>query len=176
MNLEGIRTNMKITLHLAISADGFIAKLDGNSDWVAPADEVLFKDRARGAGCLVIGKRTFEQYQGSIYPVENAMNIVLTKNPDPKLTGAIFADSPSTAVELAKKKECKGILIAGGAHTSASFLKAGLIDEIFFSVHPFILGEGINPFMGFPFEKKVKLIDTRNLDDNLLELHYEVLK
>lgn len=167
---------MKITLHLAISADGFIAKTNGDSDWVSPTDEILFKNRAKEAGCLVVGKRTFEQYQGSIYPVEGAVNIILTRNPDTKLTGAIFANSPAEAVELAKEKGCAGILIAGGAHTSAAFLEAGLIDEIFFSVHPLILGEGINPFAGMAFEKNVKLLGSRNLDGGLLELHYEILK
>ncbi len=167
---------MKITLHLAISADGFIAKPDGDSGWVAPADEGLFKNRAKEAGCLVVGKRTFEQYQGSIYPVENAINIILTRHPDPKLAGAMFANSPAEAVALAKENGCAGILIAGGAHTSAAFLQAGLIDEIFFSVHPLILGAGINPFAGTAFEKSVKLLGTKNLDDGLLELHYEVLK
>lgn len=167
---------MKITLHLAISADGFIAKSDGDSGWVAPADEVLFKNRAKEAGCLVVGKRTFEQYQGSIYPVEGAINIILTRHPDANIAGAVFADSPSAAVELAKEKGCVGILVAGGAHTSAAFLEAGLIDEIFFSVHPLILGEGINPFAGTAFVKSVKLLGSRNLDDGLLELYYEVLK
>ena len=167
---------MKITLHLDISADGFIAKPDGDSDWVAPADEVLFKNRAKEAGCLVVGKRTFEQYQGTIYPVDGAINIILTGHPDPKITGAIFAASPEAAVELAKEKRCAGILVAGGAHTSATFLEANLIDEIFFSIHPFILGQGINPFAEMSFEKRVKLLGSRNLDDGLLELHYEVKK
>lgn len=167
---------MKITLHLAISADGFIAKLDGDSDWVAAADEVLFKNRVREAGCLVVGRRTFEQYQDSIYPVDGAINIVLTKNPALKIDSAIPVDSPSKAVAIAKEKGCASILIAGGAHTSSAFLEAGLIDEIFFSVHPLILGTGISPFADVAFEKKVKLLDTKNLDDGLLELHYEVLK
>jgi len=52
---------MKIILHLALSADGFIAKLDGGSDWVSPSDETLFRKRAKMAGCLIVGKRTFEQ-------------------------------------------------------------------------------------------------------------------
>ncbi len=174
--VESNHKDMKIILHLAISADGFIAKPNGDSDWVTPVDEALFKNRAKEAGCLVVGKKTFEQYQGTIYPVEEAVNIILTRHPDPKISNAIFADSPSAAVEIAKEKGCAGILIAGGAHTSAAFLEANLIDEVFFSVHPLILGRGIKSFEGTSFEKSVKLSGSKNLEGGLLELHYEVLK
>lgn len=167
---------MKTILHLAISADGFIAKIDGNSDWVASADEILFKNRVREAGCLVVGRTTFDQYQGSIYPVDGAINIVLTRNPDPKITDVLFADSPMTTVALAKENECSGIVIAGGGRTSAAFLEANLIDEIFFSVHPFVFGNGIRAFEGMNFEKRLELIDLRTLEDGLVELHYQVLR
>jgi riboflavin biosynthesis pyrimidine reductase len=63
-----------------------------------------------------------------------------------------------------------------GGHTSASFLEAGLIDEIFFSVHPLILGQGIKPFEGTSFEMKVALIDSKILEGGLVELHFKVLK
>ncbi|MBI2096634.1 MAG: dihydrofolate reductase [Candidatus Sungbacteria bacterium] len=167
---------MKITLHLGISVDGFIAKPNGDSDWVAPADEVLFKNRAKEAGCLVVGKRTFEQYQGTIYTVDGVINIILTSKPDPKITNVLSATSPIAAVELAKEKGCADVLIAGGTRTSTAFLEANLIDEILFSVHPLILGQGMKPFEGGIFEKSVKLLDSRNLEDGLVELHYEVLK
>ena len=157
-----------------IAAAFFIAKSDGNSDWVAPADEILFKNRVREAGCLAVGRTTFEQYRGSIYPVEGAVNIVLTRHPDSKMIDVLFADSPAAAVALAKENGCSGIVIAGGGRTSAAFLEADLIDEIFFSVHPLIFGNGVRPFEGVIFEKLLKLIDSRQLEDGLVELHYKV--
>jgi dihydrofolate reductase len=167
---------MKITLDLAISADGFIARLNGDSDWVDTGIENFFKNRAREAGCLVVGRTTFEQYQGDLYPVEGAINIVLTSNPDTKIAGAFSASSPAEAVALAEDKGCAGILVAGGARTSAAFLEAGLIDEIFFSVHPLILGQGMKPFEGTVSGKSLALLDSKNIRNGLIELHYKVLK
>lgn len=167
---------MKVTLHLAMSADGYIAKLDGDSDWVSPADEEIFVRRIQEAGCVVVGKRTFEQYQGSIYPVEDVINIVLTKTPDAIYSGALTASSPREAIQIAKDKKCAGVVIAGGGHTSAAFLDANLIDEIYFSIYPLIFGQGIKPFEGQSFETKLKLLDSRNLGDGLIELHYTVQK
>lgn len=167
---------MKITLHLAISADGFIAKPDGDSDWVDDADETRFIQRAREAGCLVIGRKTFEQYRGTMYPVDGIVNIVLTKNPHPGILDACFANSPAAAIELAEEKGHDTILIAGGGHVSISFLEADLIDEIFFSVHPLILGQGIKPFAEKSIEKKLQLLDSKQLNNGLVELHYKILR
>ncbi len=167
---------MKVILHLAISADGFIAKTNGDSDWVAPADEILFTNRIQEAGCIVVGKKTFEQYQGAIYPVEGVFNIVLTRNQDATFRGATVATSAQEAIKRATNEGCSGVLIAGGGHTSAAFLEANLIDEIYFSVYPLIFGEGIKPFEGQPFNKKLELLGTKNLGDGLTELHYKVVK
>jgi dihydrofolate reductase len=105
---------MKIILHLAISADGFIAKPDGDSDWVSEVDGVLFENRAKEAGCLIVGRKTFEQYRDTLYPVDGVVNIILSRQPDPKLINVYCASSPKAAVEIARVKDCASILIAGG--------------------------------------------------------------
>src|SRR3989344_5951900 len=66
--------NMHTILHLAVTQDGYIARSNGDSSWVSHADEELFMARARDAGCLVVGRTTFEQYRGTIYPVSGALN------------------------------------------------------------------------------------------------------
>jgi len=104
------------------------------------------------------------------------INIILTHEPDKKIKNVFFADSPVTAVKLAEEKGCNNILIAGGSHTSSSFLEAGLIDEIFFSIHPLILGQGIKPFEGKASERKITLIDSKIVSDGLVEIHYKVLE
>src|ERR1700733_9905201 len=123
---------MKIILHLATSADGFIAKPDGDSDWVSSVDSDLFLQRAKDTGCIVVGKRTFDQYHGSLYPISGVLNIVLTSQPDvaPEKDVAV-AHTPSEAITLAEDKGYSDMLIAGGAKTSETFLKEGFVDEIF---------------------------------------------
>ncbi|MBI4836096.1 MAG: dihydrofolate reductase [Candidatus Abawacabacteria bacterium] len=163
---------MKTILHLAISADGFIAESNGNSDWVLPADEDLFIQRAHDAGCLVVGKTTFQQYQNKIYPVKDVLNIVLTHDDNFQAKNIMVADSPARALQIAQEQGCPGLLIAGGAKTSATFLQANLLDEIFFSVHPLILGAGIKPFGGLVTVRNISLIGTKSLANGLVQLHY----
>jgi dihydrofolate reductase len=167
---------MKVILDLAISADGFIAKPDGNSDWVAPSTEELFKKRTREAGCLVVGRRTYEQYRGSIYPVDGALNIVLTNNSEGLDVSVVSATSPEETLAIAKENGCSGVLIAGGASVSGAFLKAGLINEIFFSVHPLLLTQGMKPFGDIEVNSEMTLVDTKELEGGIIQLHYEVLR
>ena len=48
---------------MAISVDGYVAKKDGDSDWVSPVDSVNFEQKIKETGCLIVGRRTFDQYQ-----------------------------------------------------------------------------------------------------------------
>src|SRR5688572_8930687 len=106
---------MKITLDLALSADGFIAKTGGDSSWVSERTEALFKQRIKEAGCLVVGKKTFDQYHGSIYPVKGSLNIVMSRESNlANESGVIYASSLDQALQVASDNNCPGILIAGG--------------------------------------------------------------
>jgi dihydrofolate reductase len=164
---------MHVVLHLAVSSDGFIAKSNGDSDWVSPIDEKLFIGRAQEASCVVIGKQTFEQYYGTIYPIPSALNIVLSSDADvSEIKGTVVAHSPTEAVALAQKSGYQRMLIAGGARTSKAFLDDGLVNEIFLSVHPIELGEGMKPFDDLSKNKNYKLVETKSLNDGLKEERY----
>lgn len=160
---------------MSVTMDGYIARPDGNSEWVSQIDCELFEKRYKEIGCVVVGRKTFNQFQGDLYPIEGVTNIVLTREPEVSsdLDNVYFVNSINEAVELAEKKEHKRILIAGGGHTNGSFLSENMIDEVFLSVHPFNLNEGIKLFEGATKEHAFKLIDTREMGGGLVELHYE---
>ncbi|MFZ2887026.1 MAG: dihydrofolate reductase family protein [Minisyncoccia bacterium] len=165
---------MKVTLHMAISIDGFVARKGGDTKWVSDLDFSLFDKRRQEAGCTVMGRTTFDE----VGSMEGITTIVVTRNPNDHTNAdnTFFAASPTTAVELAKSKGHDKILLAGGGTINGAFLKAGLIDEIFLSVHPVALGDGIKLFGTETTETKLKLLDTEKLDDDLVQLHYEVAK
>lgn len=160
---------MRIVLHLATSADGFIAKPDGDSDWVSSVDEELFKKRAQELGAPVVGQRTYEQYKGAIYPVKGALNMISTSK---ALHDQDVLPVPTieAAIKTAKDHHCNGLLVAGGARTAASFLYQDLVDEVFLSIHPLMLHEGIpSPFK---HEHQYKLADKTPLQDGIVQEHF----
>ena len=168
---------MHTILHLAVTQDGYIARSNGDSSWVSHADEELFMARARDAGCLVVGRTTFEQYRGTIYPVSGALNIVLTADVrNMQLEErVVIATSPEEAISIAQKRGMRSMLIAGGAKVARAFLDRGLINEIFLSVHPFRLGEGIKAFEDIAHDARFILKGEREPSEGLKELRYVMI-
>lgn len=169
---------MKTILHMSVSIDGFIAKPDGDSDWVSPIDGDLFLERSKSIGCMIVGHRTFSQFSGSLYPVDGVCTIVVAKNaPENFLDANVhFVQSPQEALSQASEKGFATVLLAGGGHLNGAFLEAGLIDELFLSVHPLVLGEGIRLFEGSARQSVFDLVGTRELGESLVELHYKTTK
>lgn len=65
---------------MATSIDGYIAKKNGDSDWVSEVDAANFEQKIKEMGCIIVGRKTFDQYQGDLYPVPDVTNIVLSSN------------------------------------------------------------------------------------------------
>ena len=69
---------MKSTLYIASSINGFMTRGESDSGWVSDKDEAIFAETCQKVGCLLVGRKTFDQYQGVVYPVPNAVHVVLS--------------------------------------------------------------------------------------------------
>ena len=76
-------------------------------------------------------------------------------------------------MEKAKSRGHSALLVSGGGQVSAAFLNDHLLDEIFLSVHPIILGQGIRLFAGASFNDGFKLQEARAFGEGLAQLHYK---
>lgn len=162
---------MKVILHMAVSVDGFVARANGETTWVSEADFALFDQRRKDAGCTVMGRTTYDE----VGSMDGITTIVVTHDPDAhkNTENTFFVESPSGAIELAQSKGHDNVLLAGGGATNGAFLKAGLINEIFLSVHPIALGDGTKLFGTETVETPLSLLDTEKHDD-FVQLHYRV--
>jgi 2,5-diamino-6-(ribosylamino)-4(3H)-pyrimidinone 5'-phosphate reductase len=84
------------------------------------------------------------------------------------------------AMNILYDQGIRSILVEGGGTVILSFLKAGLVDELFVYIGSMIIGGKNTPTMamgtGFDDEKTViqlKLINTNHVGDGLL-LHYQL--
>lgn len=162
---------------MAITADGLIALEDGDSDWVSEADEG-FEKSIHAAGALIVGNRTFEQYQDDLYPMDGVTNVVITQNNNARHTNpnVHYAKSPSQAVNILEKKNISEAILIGGGTVNGLFIKKDLVDEIVLIVHPLVMGNGIRLFENFSELRQLKLVNTKKLKEDLVQLHYKVIK
>lgn len=166
---------MQVTLYTAITIDGFIAKVNGDSDWVSQVDTEYFEKAIENSDCVIVGKRTFEQYKDELYPVPVKLNIVMTSQPPSAKTYEnveFMSHEPIKVIEHLKSKGCENVLIIGGGKTNYSFMNAGVVDKLVVDIHPLVLGDGIRLFAGEEMFKQFERLSTLELPEGLVQITY----
>ena len=171
---------MKVILYMATSINGLITQGRDDSDWVAKSDWNEFDKLMKSCGIMVMGRRTYEIF-GDDFPCEGAVNVVMTSNkkllkqktPD----NVIFTDkSPQEVIKMVGEKGFDNLMLIGGMALNTSFLKDNLVDEIWLSVHPLLIGKGLGVMDRLPLFRKLKKLGIKELDEDLIQLRYEVIK
>lgn len=80
---------------------------------------------------IIMGRKTFESI-GRVLP--GRVNIIVTRNPDFKIEGAIVIDSIENAIEKAKETETEEIFIIGGGQIFKESLEKGLVNKLYLTL------------------------------------------
>ncbi|GAA2144229.1 dihydrofolate reductase family protein [Actinomadura napierensis] len=148
----------KLQYQCMMSLDGFIAGPGGDMSWMAdylgpdPAvDEVM-----RRTGALLVGRRTFggdDPHKGTEQEGEpygggwDGPQFVLTHSPpDAAVPGVTFVGDLESGVAAARAAAGDRDVGVLGAQVAAQCIAAGLLDEVFVSVAPVMLGDGVRLF------------------------------
>ena len=170
----------KIIAYLATSADGFIARPDGDVSWLdrpRPENEYGMPAFLRSVDTVIMGRATFEQGQklgGAL--TEGKRNIVLSRSLPPYgIPGAsVESGAPLDVANRVRQEKGRNVWLMGGAHVFGSFLSAGALDEIILHIVPVLIGSGIPLLDGVPRQVELKLRSTRRFSDGVVRIHYEV--
>lgn len=166
---------MKVILYPAITLDGFIAKSDGDSDWVTDGD--LFEEKAQELGCVIVGKSTFDQFKGEIFPIKNTVTYVVTHSDLPDEENIHFVrGSAQEILERIKRDGHNNVLHAGGGEVNGLFASEGLIDEIIVNIYPLAFGQGVKIFGSYSVDLKLVLLSSNQLHDGIIQNHYKVIR
>ena len=170
---------MKITLYMAMSVNGMIARKNGEEDFLSDGNWKKFVSLAKEYGNFIVGRNTYEEvgkWEDYNFDDIDAEKVVISRNTSYHLDkGYTLASSPEDAIKKLSQKGFENILVTGGATINSAFAKEGLIDEIILSVEPVFIGEGISLFSEKNFNLKSELITTEKNGD-LLTLHYRIVK
>ena len=165
---------MKVTMMMAITADGMIARDQAHfPDWTCPADKRMFKERTQKAGVVIFGSRTFQTIGK---PLQGRLNIVLTRHPERfhSAENLLFSsDAPELLLQDLVRRGFKEAVLAGGSIINTLFVKARLINEVVLTVAPQVFGQGLSLFSE-PCDVGLRLLEVRNLDPHFVVLRYGV--
>ena len=171
---------MKVILYMATTANGMIAKEDNNTSFVSSIEWKSFQKTISKIGNIVIGRRTYElmKADNNFSDADKTKVIVVTTNSSFKIDKAnhFAVRSPKAALKLLKKYGFKEALIGGGGMLNASFMNGRLVNEIYLDIEPVAMGKGIKLFSDSNFTAKLKLVSTKKLSKNEIQLHYKVIK
>lgn len=165
---------------MGVSANGYIAKADGNSEWTSDENLKGFYEHSKNAGNIIMGKNTYlvaSQY--GYFPFPDSLNVIVSNEQIENKWGdsvVVTNKSPKEILSMLEQKGFAMAFLAGGGKLNTSFVKEGLIDEIYLDVEPVILGQGIKIFADSDFEFWLELIDFKKLNSNTIQLHYKVIK
>lgn len=162
---------MRVISLMVTSVDGKSTKGNKNpKEWNSKEDQVHFLKTSRNSNVIVMGSNTYKNSQSVIKPYPNRLKIVLTKTPKKYLKYAVpgqlefINESPLKLVKKLEKKGYKEMLLIGGSTVNTSFMKAGLITDLWLTVEPLIFGKGKGLVGEENFYTKLKLKSFEKLN------------
>jgi dihydrofolate reductase len=172
---------MTATAFVGASVDGFIARANGDLDWL-PADGGEahgYDEFVATVDAIVMGRKSFEKVQTfEAWPYSDKRVVVLSSRPV-DLSGAqggVVEQMGGPPVEIVARLAASGAhnLYVDGGITIQGFLRAGLIQRLVITRVPVLIGEGIPLFGKLPHDIRLQHVMTRHYPSGLVQSEYHV--
>ncbi len=179
----------RVTIHMAASLDGFIARKDGSVDWLETSDEFTDGDSLdpsdveaflKKIDCYVMGSRTYEtalnfESRGLGWSYGDKPTFVLTSRNLPRTRDSVefYSGDLTQLVNERLRPAFSAIWFVGGGAVSGECLRRGLADEIRYSIVPIVIGDGISFFDKLGRDVTLHLLEVKAYQNGIVELRYE---
>ena len=190
MSVPGPRPDSRVTIHMAASLDGFIARQDGSVDWLETSDTFAGGETLDAAtieaflktiDCYVMGSRTYEtalgfEAKGLGWSYGDKPTFVLTRRALPRTRDTVefYAGDLAQLVNERLRPSFRSIWFVGGGAVCGECLRRGLADEVLYSIIPVVIGDGISFFDKLDRDVPLHLAEVKAYDSGTVELRYEV--
>lgn len=182
----------RVTIHMAASLDGFVARKDGRVDWLETSDEFASGETMdpgfvetflNSINCYVMGSRTYEtafgfETKGLGWAYGDKPVFVLTsrKLPRTRETVEFYSGDLAQFVNASLRPAFRSIWFVGGGVVSGECLRLGLADELRYSILPIVIGDGIHFFEKLDRDVALHLMEVKGYKSGMVALCYEVRK
>jgi dihydrofolate reductase len=184
------KTDSRVTIHMAASLDGFIARKDGRVDWLETSDEFVSGDTMdpglveaflKSIDCYVMGSRTYEtalrfEAKGLGWAYGDKPVFVLTSRKLPRTRDSVefYSGDLAQFVNGRLRPGFRSIWFVGGGALSGECLRLGLADEVRYSILPILIGDGISFFDKLDRDVALHLTEVKGYKNGMVALCYEV--
>lgn len=168
-----------IILFSAVSIDGYIARTNGDIDWLSNGEVIDYgyDDFYATIDTTLMGHATYKQVcTFGEFPYPDLSNYVFSRSEvlatDPKVQ--FVSGDPVPFIRELKQREGKSIWLVGGGQLNAVLLDHKLIDTMWLFVIPVVLGTGIPLFAQVDAETHFHLTDSKVYPDGTIKLVYQL--
>src|SRR6478736_923768 len=158
---------MKASVFIGMSVDGFIARTNGDLDFLPPGggEPHGYHEFMATVDALVIGRKTFETVLAfDTWPYGEKPVFVLSTRPlaSPP-AGALVEQMSGPPADIVSQLAARGIghIYVDGGITIQRFLQAGLIDHLIITRVPVLIGAGIPLFGPLQHDVALRHVVTR---------------
>jgi dihydrofolate reductase len=185
-NLIIMPSTPKVSVYIATSLDGFIARPDGDIDWLTrPEDRIEGEDFGYKAfmdtvDVLVMGRNTYEKVLsfGGEWPYAGKHMVVLSSG-NPIVPDALTKEvevrqmTPAEVLQYLGERGFQHIYLDGGK-TIQAFLREGLVQEMTLTRIPVLIGQGIPLFGETGHDIVLKHLETIPFVNGFVQSKYAV--
>jgi dihydrofolate reductase len=173
---------MTVSVFIGTSVDGFIARPNGDLDFLPPGggEPHGYDEFMADIDALVIGRKTFETVLGfPEWPYGNKRVVVLSSSPIDltAVKGGVVEQMAGHPAEIVSRLAATGAhnLYVDGGITIQRFLRAGLIQRLIITRVPVLIGEGIPLFGSLSHDTQLRHVATRHYQSGLVQSEYDVV-
>jgi dihydrofolate reductase len=179
-----MKKSRKVIVEIATSADGYIARPDGDVSWLdrpQPKGHYGMGAFMKSIDTILWGRKTYTKgiemgmKDGGFGP--RVKNYLFSRQPQGSLlAGFELVNEPiKPFIRRLRAQPGKDIWMMGGGEIIASFLDEGEIDEFSIHVIPIFIGAGIPLIKPQQRSTPLKLLSIKRFRDGVVHLHYRVL-
>lgn len=172
---------MPVSVFVGVSVDGFMARPNGELDFLPPGggEPHGYNEFIATVDAIVIGRKTFETVVAmESWPYGDKRVVVLSARTVDvsRALGTVegMAGSPGEIISQLALSGAHHLYIDGGL-TIQGFLRAGLVQRITITRVPVLIGEGIPLFGSLPRDVLLRHVATRQYKSGLVQSEYEVV-
>jgi len=169
---------VKASVFVGTSLDGFIARVNGDFDFLPPGggEPHGYDEFIASVDALVIGRKTFETVLTfDTWPYgEKPVFVLSTRALASAPAGAVVEHMSGDPAQIVSKLDARGIrhVYVDGGITIQRFLQAGLIQRLIITRVPVLIGAGIPLFGAVPRDILLKHVGTRQYASGLVQSEY----